>query len=131
MIFEKKMINSHVTEIIYRSNEWNSIMFYHNLFNAEIDIIQIVHCRDDVYLIEYMNLDEIDEMMDDTQQKSVCAIQMDHVQKKDWKLLDINQPIKVLGKRDKPKIPTTPKGVVMGYPDVPIEGNIEGGGGVL
>lgn len=122
MVFEKKMVDSYVTQVIYKSEQWNEIMFCNTLDDEDIDIIQIVHCKDDVYIIEYMNLEEIDMQNATLQQEPVCAIAMEHVNKKDYKLLDINQPIKILGKRDRPKLIPTPKGVPpMGYPDMPME----------
>ena len=117
LCFEKRLIDSKVTELLFNKTEWDEVLQNNTYNNIPIDIIQIVHCQDNHYILEYV---PIIETLPPENKSPICAIEMEHITKKDCKLLDGNQVIKILGKRDKPKVQLPPKNTIpIGtYPEI-------------
>lgn len=109
LCFEKKLIDSKVTELLFNTTEWDEVLQDNIYNNTPIDIIQIVPCQDSHYILEYVPMIEDLPVENDV---PVCAFEMEHITKKDCKLLDNNQTIKILGKRDKTKIQLPPKNTI-------------------
>lgn len=133
MSFEKRFVDSTIVMIKFRSPEWDDLIKQNPVYqNEPVDVIQLFRCQQNFWLCEFIYLKQLVAQLsatNDESEEELKQIPMSNISKKDWRLIDTEQPMKIYTKRDKKilenrainKLPISPIGDNGVPPNIQIE----------